>query len=213
MIPRAAMAETEGLSSEQTQVLPTAGVWLAQSEVVLDLGSTGSAVKDVQAMLALMGYYTGAVDGNYEQATAVAVRNFQTDAGLVGDGVVGPLTWQRLLPTPTSLNNPQITNHPTPTNKITESTEVDITVESGEISDSNATSAIATSTLPILQFDDDGPDVSRLQNRLKELSLYTGPIDGVFGRQTEQAVINFQRQADLVVDGIVGPTTWRLLLQ
>ncbi|MBE9069068.1 peptidoglycan-binding protein [Leptolyngbya cf. ectocarpi LEGE 11479] len=208
MMPLAVMAETEDLSPEPTQAF----MQLAQSEAVLAIGSTGSAVKDVQAMLALMGYYTGSVDGTYEQATAVAVGNFQTDAGLVGDGVVGPLTWQRLFPTPASLNNPQVAN-PSPNPELTTSTEVGDTVESGETLEETASPDIATANLPILKLDDTGPEVSRLQNRLGELNLYTGPVDGVFGGQTEQAVIRFQRQADLVVDGIVGPTTWRLLLQ
>lgn len=210
MMPLAVMAETEDLSPEPTQAFRQ----LAQSEAVLAIGSTGSAVKDVQAMLALMGYYTGSVDGTYEQATAVAVRKFQTDAGLVGDGMVGPLTWQRLLPTPASLNNPQTTNSPPSNPELATSTEVGGTVERGEtLEDTAASSDIATANLPILKLDDTGPDVSRLQNRLGELNLYTGPVDGVFGGQTEQAVIRFQRQANLVVDGIVGPTTWRLLLQ
>lgn len=217
VMPLAVMAETADLpadsSAEQTRLLPTAVGRLAQSQAVLDLGSAGSAVKDVQAMLALMGYYTGAVDGIYEQATAVAVREFQTDAGLVEDGVVGPLTWQRLLPTPASLNNPQTANASTSNPELTTSTEVGAPTESEEPLEKPAVSDVATANLPTVSLDDSGPDVTRLQSRLKELNLYTGPVDGIFGEQTEQAVIRFQRQADVVVDGIVGPTTWRLLLQ
>lgn len=36
--------------------------------------------------------------------------------------------------------------------------------------------------------------------------------DGIFGPQTKQAVINFQRSNNLAADGIVGPNTWRKLL-
>ena len=35
--------------------------------------------------------------------------------------------------------------------------------------------------------------------------------DGVFGRQTEEAVRNFQRDHGLNPDGVVGPLTWDAL--
>ena len=47
----------------------------------------------------------------------------------------------------------------------------------------------------------------QVQQRLKELGYYKGAIDGIFGRQTLQAVKNFQRDYGLVVDGIVGKKT------
>ncbi len=36
--------------------------------------------------------------------------------------------------------------------------------------------------------------------------------DGIFGNETERAVINFQRYNGLAIDGIVGRSTWRALL-
>jgi peptidoglycan hydrolase-like protein with peptidoglycan-binding domain len=39
----------------------------------------------------------------------------------------------------------------------------------------------------------------------------TLPVDGIFGAQTEAAMREFQRQAGLVADGIVGPKTWNAL--
>ena len=47
----------------------------------------------------------------------------------------------------------------------------------------------------------------QVQQRLKELGYHKGAIDGIFGRQTLQAVKNFQRDYGLVVDGIVGKKT------
>lgn len=59
-----------------------------------------------------------------------------------------------------------------------------------------------------------GPEVERIQTRLRDLGLYRGPIDGDFGGGTESAVRAFQRGEGLGVDGVVGPNTWgRLLAQ
>ena len=52
-----------------------------------------------------------------------------------------------------------------------------------------------------------GGEVTKLQNALKELGLYSLKVDGVFGRGTRQAVQAFQRQNGLKVDGIAGPKT------
>lgn len=56
-----------------------------------------------------------------------------------------------------------------------------------------------------------GPEVGLLQSRLRELGLYPGPLDGIFGGGTESAVKSFQRTEDLKVDGVVGADTWKHL--
>jgi hypothetical protein len=57
-----------------------------------------------------------------------------------------------------------------------------------------------------------GDEVKELQDRLKLSGFYIGAIDGVFGSETETAVKNFQKSAELRVDGVVGPETYDLLL-
>lgn len=52
-----------------------------------------------------------------------------------------------------------------------------------------------------------GDDVRALQQRLNELGYNCGKADGIFGRQTYNAVRAFQRQNGLAVDGIVGKNT------
>jgi peptidoglycan hydrolase-like protein with peptidoglycan-binding domain/DNA-binding CsgD family transcriptional regulator len=49
--------------------------------------------------------------------------------------------------------------------------------------------------------------VRAIQRRLTELGFRPGPVDGLFGARTEQAVLAFQRTHGLSVDGIVGPQT------
>jgi len=57
----------------------------------------------------------------------------------------------------------------------------------------------------------EGPDVQYVQKRLKELGFYTGPVDGVYGPETRDAVIRAQQSFGLVADGIVGPDTYNAL--
>jgi N-acetylmuramoyl-L-alanine amidase len=53
-----------------------------------------------------------------------------------------------------------------------------------------------------------GDDVLYLQGRLDELGFDCGPVDGIFSPALEIAVTEFQRNAGLNVDGIVGETTF-----
>ncbi|GGI82861.1 N-acetylmuramoyl-L-alanine amidase [Saccharopolyspora subtropica] len=58
-----------------------------------------------------------------------------------------------------------------------------------------------------------GDDVFALQERLLELGYDAGRPDGIFGRETEQALRSFQRDYGLNPDGICGPGTLRALRQ
>lgn len=50
-------------------------------------------------------------------------------------------------------------------------------------------------------------DVKNLQNNLISLGYLTGKADGAFGKNTENAVIAFQKKYGLTPDGLVGSTT------
>lgn len=52
-----------------------------------------------------------------------------------------------------------------------------------------------------------GSEVREIQTKLKNWGYYTGNIDGIFGKMTEDAVRRFQRYNNLTVDGIAGPNT------
>ena len=56
-----------------------------------------------------------------------------------------------------------------------------------------------------------GTDVMELQSLLKKMKYNPGQVDGMFGRQTQQAVVRFQKNIGLTPDGIVGPKTWKAL--
>ncbi len=62
---------------------------------MIEAGSRGDAVRDLQAALAELGWELD-VDGIFGDATDEAVREFQEENELDADGVVGPLTWAAL---------------------------------------------------------------------------------------------------------------------
>jgi hypothetical protein len=59
----------------------------------------------------------------------------------------------------------------------------------------------------VAEVDDRGPHVEALQQRLQSLGYWVGPVDGVYGRLTRQAVYAFQKANGLEVDGRVGAGT------
>lgn len=59
---------------------------------VLKLGSTGADVKRWEMFLTGQGFFTGLVDGIFDDATVQATREFQTKHGLGVDGKVGNQT-------------------------------------------------------------------------------------------------------------------------
>ena len=60
-------------------------------------------------------------------------------------------------------------------------------------------------------FGSTGAYVRLLQSILNQIGYNAGTVDGIFGRQTQQAVLAFQRNNGLAADGIVGPNTWAAL--
>ncbi len=56
-----------------------------------------------------------------------------------------------------------------------------------------------------------GDDVAKLQISLSNLGFSSGKIDGIFGPQTLEAVIDFQQNQHINNDGMVGPNTLRAL--
>lgn len=186
-----AMVSASAIAATPTEVAQS------PSRPTLRLGSSGSAVSEIQAMLILLGYLdNGSVNGRYEESTEAAVKAFQSDAGLNSDGIVGPATWEKLLPNPSTEFTPPEVPPTTAADNPTEEAEEDTPVE-----------------LPILRQGMRGPAVARVQDTLKARGFYDGAIDGIFGPATEEAVMDFQTSVQLAADGIIGPATWQALLQ
>lgn len=56
-----------------------------------------------------------------------------------------------------------------------------------------------------------GTEVKQIQTKLRDLGYYKGSIDSVFGTQTKNAVVSFQRAKGLTADGIAGEKTLKAL--
>lgn len=151
-------------------------------------GYQGDDVKSVQSRLKELGYYTGAIDGQYGSSSMAAVKAFQSKHGLTADGLAGKATYAILFSDSAKKANESSTTT-TPSNPST-------------------SYEIPTRTL---RRNDTGDDVATLQKRLKELGYYTSLVDGSFGIGTVAAVTAFQQQHGLTADGVAGSKTYAIL--
>lgn len=73
------------------------------------------------------------------------------------------------------------------------------------------TPACSTGGFPLLKRGSISNYVLIAQDDLNTLGFSTGGLDGIFGTQTRNAVISYQRSRGLSADGIIGCNTWRSL--
>jgi peptidoglycan hydrolase-like protein with peptidoglycan-binding domain len=162
---------------------------------LLRRGDVGEDVRTLQKMLRRIARNFPAIPlatvntGVFGWDTDAAVRGFQRAFGLTVDGVVGQITWNRVV----SIFN--------------------AVKRLGEL-DSEGVSAADVRVLyeSNLRLGSVGFDVRALQYYLNFISRFRPSIprlvvDGVFGPLTDQAVREFQRIYGLTVDGIVGRAT------
>ena len=78
-------------------------------------------------------------------------------------------------------------------------------------SSSNSTGSSYTRLLNLTSPLMYGEDIKAVQNKLNSLGYNCGTADGYYGNATKNAVISFQSAKGIDTDGVVGPTTWKLL--
>ncbi len=64
-----------------------------------------------------------------------------------------------------------------------------------------------TGAFALSKYGSSGTEVTQIQQKLSSLGYYNGAIDGVYGTQTKNAVIRFQKDCGLTADGIAGSKT------
>jgi peptidoglycan hydrolase-like protein with peptidoglycan-binding domain len=111
-----------------------------------------------------------------------------------------PIQTTESTPTPEATPTPPPVETPTPV-------PTPVPVESPS---AGASESSGSGSTRVLKIEDDGDDVTELQERLEELG-YLDTVTGYFGTDTEAAVKKFQRNNDLDDDGVVGGGTRSVL--
>lgn len=161
-------------------------------------GSSGAEVKKIQQRLDDLGYYNGAVDGYFGDATEEAYKAFQKAAGLTVDGIAGD-----------SRNTLYSENAP-------EAPKADTTPKTEDKPEEETTAPTEATTEPVTeavqyQNGDENDKVTAIQQQLIKLGYFAMDATGYYGEYTAQAVANFQNQNSLDSTGIVDEKTYNAL--
>ena len=167
--------------------------------VPLRLGSGGDEVRTLQLRLNRISDNYPAIpkialpDGVFSFDTEDAVKKFQETFGLDPDGIVGNATWYKIL----FLYNA--------VKRLNELNSEGITL-------SEVTKQYAGES----KFGDSGDNIRNIQYFLNYLAEFYSEIpqiaiDGIYGRDTENAVKAFQRLFDLPITGVVDLPTYDVL--
>ncbi|MHB1810390.1 MAG: peptidoglycan-binding domain-containing protein, partial [Solirubrobacteraceae bacterium] len=192
-----------------TKTVPTTTT--TKHEILLRNGSSGRQVRLLQQALGVK------VDGSFGAETEAAVISFQRSHRLEADGVVGPQTKAALsqgsletignVATIASVGREgasETAGDATGAEGEGGSTEGS-EAEGGEAASAEGAKASATEAAGSESESALASDVKALQGALHIKA------DGIFGPETENAVIRYQKELKLHVDGIVGPETWGAL--
>lgn len=179
---------------------PVQGFTASLPDRLLELGSAGSDVRQIQVRLNRISQNFPSIpkialaDGIFSFDTEAAVKKFQEIFSLTPDGIVGRATWYKIQ---TIYNSVKRLNE----------------LNSEGISPEDVTAVY----YDFPNFGDTGAGVENLQYYLDYLSRFYSTIppvdiDGVFGETTRNAVLALQKTFGLTEDGIVGYDTWYTML-
>ncbi|MEL6221199.1 MAG: peptidoglycan-binding protein [Cyanobacteria bacterium J06627_8] len=169
---------------------------------LLEQGEAGPAVADLQRRLSALNYYNGPIDGDFGSLTEDAVIRFQRAQGLTADGVVGPATLaalSRVESGAAGVSNRAVNNStafappPSSPNTVANQRPVVAAPPSNQASafppiSSNPFPSTGGTAIPSSVPAASSEAVRALQQNLQDQGFYNGPIDGVMGFETQQAI-------------------------
>ena len=204
-------------------------------------GNTFANVAAVQTRLSTLGYYRSAIDGVWGSGTLSAVKRFQSDNGLKSDGEVGSATARRLgLSFPvnggitygkTDFNVAAVQARLKTYGYYTSAVDgmwgngtlkavLKYQSDGGMTVDGLVGGATARKLGITLYTSAKSGGISKgktstnirkVQTALKNAGYYKSTVDGAWGRRTLAAVMSFQSDNGLTVDGVVGAATEKKL--
>jgi peptidoglycan hydrolase-like protein with peptidoglycan-binding domain len=154
-------------------------------------GAKGPTVRWAQYLLVRRTLSYQDIDGIFGPHTKTAVEEFQQSAGLVVDGVVGPITWGALggeAPQPPTLRQGS-------TGELVASLQTALNEGRGDFSPDD---------LPVLDVDGDfGPKTAAVVRGTQQLA--DAVVDGVVGLQTWALPVHAAGQVIADLCGVTGP--------
>ena len=188
-----------GSSSSSSSQSSTPSVWKN--------GSSGDEVVKIQKRLAELGFYDGAIDGDFGNQTEKAYIAFQQAAGVLVDGIAG-----------SDRDVLYSDDAPYANAKAEEKTEVKTDneekapAEEAKTDDEPKTEAATEAAAPAYaQNGDFTEDVLDIQQRLYELGYFDIEPTGFFGDYTTEALMSFQLCNDLEITGEINEATLNAL--
>ncbi|MCL2353556.1 MAG: peptidoglycan-binding protein, partial [Defluviitaleaceae bacterium] len=162
---------------------------------LIRLGSTGESARLIQGALNRLSEAIPTIgkvpeDGVFGESTREAVMAFQRTFGLTIDGIVGPITWDRLFREYLDLQ-PEGPSYPYPYPPFPGSN---------------------------IQMGASGQSVRDIQEAINRLAacenrLWILNVDGNFGIATRDAIFTFQSDYGLPITGVVDRATWDRLME
>ena len=165
-------------------------------------GSNDDEVVKIQKRLAELGYYDGAIDGDFGDKTDAAFRAFQAAAGLYVDGIAGSdreVLYSDNAPYAKAETVEETTSAPEQTEETQPAEEA---VEEEPAEDVN---------FIVIETGDFSDEVATVQSKLAELGYFGMEPTGLFGDFTTEAIVNFQLANGLEATGLLDTQTYMLL--